>query len=515
MFLGNDVYESITFMDWVGTLSTSFISFYFIAFVLLLLFLYYIVPRKVRWTILLTGSMIFYSLAGWKVLWMVLCTTLIVYCCALCIEVAPKRQKKVFLFTGVFILLGMLVFCKLYGLCDMGFSFVVPLGISYYTFSAISYMADVYYGKDQAETNYFKILLFVLFFPKILQGPISRHSYLGRQLTEGNRASFRDFVYGFQLVIYGYFKKLVIADRIGIFTTSVIQNQASMGGSVIGLTLGLAAIQLYSDFSGCMDIASGISEMFGIRLEQNFDHPFFSRSAAEFWRRWHVTLGSWFKDYVYMPIVSSKLMMKLVSLIGKRFGRKAGRNVMTIIPLATVWLLTGLWHGTGWNYVIWGVYWGVLIISGTVFARQYRKAVDKCHIDTSSGGWHLFQMVRTFLLFCFSRAITIPGDLKTTWEWIVKLFMDVRPWQLFDGTLYGQGLTWKEYWLMQVFILALFLISMWQEKAKTRGSSVRVDVNGKNVILASVGSAAAIVFILVFGIYGSGSGTSGFAYMQF
>ncbi len=518
MLFSGEIYESVSLKDWIDTLSPSFISIYFLIFVAILLMVYYIIPQRVRWTVLLAGSLLFYGLVCFEALPILVLSVGIVYLVGICIDVTPrefKKKRRVFVMIGIAVLLAMLIYCKLYGFFEPDYPFVIPLGISYYTFSAISYLIDINRGKDSAEYNYFKLLLFLSFFPKILQGPISRHNFLGKQFVTESRLSYKKFVYGFQLAIYGYFKKMAIADRVSIFTSSIIENHQSMGGAILLLMLLLAAVQLYCDFSGCVDIASGISYMFGIEIERNFNHPFFSKSAAEFWRRWHITLGTWFKDYVYMPIVTSKWMMKIVSKGGQKFGKSFGKNIMVIIPLLIVWILTGLWHGTGLNYVVWGIYWGIIIITSTLLAKQYKLIVQKCKIDVSSKKWQLFQMIRTFLLFCIGRLISVPGDLKISWQWITKIITDIRPWQLFDGTIYNQGLDWREYVLMWLFIAVLLGISCIQEVLWKRNTSIREVLMSQNMVLACLINVVAILIILVYGVYGPGYDSSGFIYMNY
>lgn len=512
MFTDNP-YEVFQFSEWWDTLSTSFVSFYFIAFVFLLVLLYYLFPRRQRWLVLLAGSILFYSIEGFQPLITVLLYCIVVYLAGLTLEMLDKEKRKrrrLVLFTGVLTLLTVLIFTKCYSLFEWKFRYIVPLGISYYTFSAVAYMADVYWGKEKAEKNFLKLALFLLFFPKILQGPISKHKDLAPRLSEGHAFCYRDFCFGMQLAIWGYFKKIVIADRIAIFTSSVFADDTSFGGAVLIVSFLLAAVQLYCDFSGCMDIASGVSQMFGIKLDKNFDHPFFAKSAGEFWRRWHITLGVWFKDYVYMPLVISPRLIRLSGKIGKRCGRRLGKAVLTVVPLSIVWILTGLWHGTGIGYLIWGVYWGTLIILTTVFAPEIKKLNKILHIDTDKQGWKNFQMTRTFILFCIGRMITIPGDLKVTESIFIRIFTDLRLWQFVDGTLYAQGLDWREFVLVLLTIGVLWFVSLQQ-----RNGSVREKIADWSLAARCIFYACSLIFVLVFGIYGPEYGTSTFVYMNY
>lgn len=509
----NNPYEAFPFAEWWDTLDTTFVSFYFIAFVFLLAAIYYLMPRRSRWWVLLAGSLAFYCIGGVRPLVTVLLSSGIVYLVSLILEMidrSKRNRRRLILFMGVCSLVGMLVFTKCYALFEWKFRYIVPLGISYYTFSAVGYMADVYWGKEKAEKNVLKLLLYLLFFPKILQGPITKYRSLAPQLEEGHRFVYRDFCFGMQLAVWGYFKKIVIADRIGIFTSTVFADPVPFGGAVLLLSVVLAAVQIYCDFSACMDIASGVSQMFGITLEKNFDHPFFAKSAAEFWRRWHITLGVWFKDYIYMPLVISPRLIKVSGKVGKKFGRRAGKSVLTVVPLVVVWTLTGLWHGTGAPYVAWGIYWGMLIILSTVFEPEIRKVTKAFHIDTDRQGWKNFQMVRTFGLFCIGRIITIPGDLKVSADILRKICTEPKLWQLVDNTLYAQGLDWKEFVLMLLVIAVLWFVEVQQQKG-----GVRERIADWNMVVRCTFYACSVILVLLIGIYGPGIETGNFAYMQY
>lgn len=388
----------------------SIVSLKFIGFLCILLVLYYIVPLKVRWCVLLIGSLYFYLEAGKKAFLFIIVTSLLSFGAGLVIKRIYSKQEEYlkshemerdekrefqrknklrckYICIGIsLILISMLIYTKsgniewirnilffVTGNNPYIMNIFALLGISYYTFSAIAYIADVYWKKENAETNYFAYLLFLIYFPKILQGPISRHKNIGRQLVEGHRFDYKKVCFGAQLMMWGYFKKMVIADRLLIIVNEVFGNYQKYPGSILVVGTIFAALQLYCDFSGCMDIIGGASELFGIELEKNFNHPFFSKSAAEFWRRWHITLGTWFKDYIYMPLVVSPRMMKLTQKVGKAFGKRAGKSIMVIVPSSIVWLLTGLWHGTGIPYIVWGIYWGILIIFSTVFEPEIRS----------------------------------------------------------------------------------------------------------------------------------------------
>lgn len=392
----------------------TFTSLSFIIFVIILAVLYYILPKRFQWILLLSASLIFYISSGWQAVPFILVTSLTIYFVTckmdsiytiLAQDIAAEgitkdekqnlqRRAKVkckrYVVLAVVVLLCMLGYVKFTNkigafmsdfmllIKGVGTEFtpwelIIPLGISYYTFSSIGYLLDVYWRKDKCERNYFKVLLYMIYFPQIVEGPIARHKFLAPQFTEEKNFNYSRVCFGIQLMTWGYFKKMVIADRAAIIVNTIMGNLEKYQGFYIVIALTLGVVQLYTDFSGCMDIARGVSEVLGIQLEKNFDRPFFSSSVAEFWRRWHITLGVWFKDYVYMPVATSRWMMKINTKVKKNRGVNAYKLVSAALPLMIVWLLTGLWHGTGWNYVVWGIYYGTLIILGMVFEGKFKR----------------------------------------------------------------------------------------------------------------------------------------------
>lgn len=509
----------------------SFTSFFFYIFAVIAILLYFLIQKK-QWVFLLIISLAFFASWGIEKVPFVLASAWIAWIAGSLIglkhnriEVEQNEHKtmamkycRFVMLLAVALLLAMLSYVKVGTLLvkslslDNKVSIIVPIGISYYTFSLIGYVLDCYWRKEQYEKNYFKLLLFACYFPKVLQGPIVKYRDLGPQLVAEHHFDYKNLCYGLQLMLWGYFKKLVIADRLAIFVNTVYGDYQHKSGSMLLVATIFGAFQLYCDFSGCMDIAAGFSEIIGIKLHRNFNHPFFSESAAEFWRRWHITLGVWFKDYVYMPICVAPWMIKLMGKVRKRFGMSAAKNVSTVIALSIVWLLTGLWHGTGLNYIVWGIYWGALIILSMLLGPWLGKVCNKLHIDIDSREWHLFRKVRTFCLFVISRFMTIPGDFGVTLQVWKKIFsIKFYPWELVDGTIYEMGLNRPNFIVAILFLVLLFLVSRYEEK----NGSAR-DWIAKRQIVARWAIYYGMIFtILIFGIYGPGYNASDFVYMQF
>lgn len=509
----------------------SFIDYIFIPFLFLSINLYFCVPLKWRWFLLLINSLVFYCSWGILLLPFVAGAVLLSWGTALLIErkylqldqdlkvgigtdkaeqnkqkQKVKKQCKYLVWIAVSILIVMLAASKMHWI-----SIGVPLGISYYTMSLIGYMADVYWRKEKAEHNYFSLLLFAVYFPKILEGPISKHRLLAAQLKEGHRFDYQRFCFGLQRILWGYFKKLVIADRLNILVSAVFSDYENYHGAVFLVAAIFGAFQLYCDFSGCMDIALGTSEIFGISMEENFNRPFFSRSAAEFWRRWHITLGAWFKDYVYMPLVISPALMKISGKIRKKAGKRAGKAFITIVPLMTVWILTGVWHGTGWNYVVWGLYWGSIIICSTVFEPELSRIPELLHLDKEKKGYQRMQMIRTFFLFVGSRLLTLPANLQITWCIFRKIVKKIAPWELLDGTLYTLGLERPEFIFVVMALLALLYISRQEEM----GVSFRKKIAEFPIWCRWSVYYGALIIVIIFGVYGAGYSAGAFVYMNY
>lgn len=509
----------------------SFVDYIFIPFMFLAVILYFQVPMKWRWVMLLAVSLVFYCSWGIALLPFVTCAVLLAWAASLWMErqynhldeqlkagiwsdraeQGRQRQKvknrcKYVLWLTAAILVAILAASKMHWI-----SIGVPLGISYYTMSLIGYMADVYWRKEKAEHNYFSLLLFAVYFPKILEGPISKHRLVAEQLREGHAFDYQRFCFGLQRVLWGYFKKLAIADRLNILVSTVFTDYESYHGAAFVVAAVFGAFQLYCDFSGCMDIALGISEVFGITIEENFNRPFFSKTAAEFWRRWHITLGVWFKDYIYMPLVISPRLIRGSGKIRKKCGKRAGKAFVTVIPLLTVWILTGVWHGTGWNYVAWGLYWGGIIIVSTVFEPELLKLTRLLRIDTKTRGWQLFQTVRTFCLFVGSRLLTIPTDLNITWYVLRRIFKKFAPWELVDGTLYTLGLERPDFIFAILALVLLFYVS----KKEEEGFSFRERIAKLPLVCRWIVYYGAILAVLIFGVYGAGYNAAAFVYMNY
>ena len=387
----------------------------------------------------------------------------------------------------------------------MALDLIVPLGLSFYTFQTMGYVADVYWKKTDAQKNFFKMLLFVSFFPQITQGPISNYSYLSEQLFATHPFKYKNLSRGFQRLVWGFAKKIILADLLAPYVADVFENYANYTGITVLCGAFFYSIQIYADFSGYMDIVCGLCEMLDIRLSENFDRPYFSKSIAEYWRRWHITLGDWFKTYIYYPIAVSKWNQKIGKLSQKRFGKHIGQTIPASIALVAVWLTTGLWHGASWGYIAWGGVNGIFIIFSLWMEPVYELCKKKLRIPQSSWYWRAFQTVRTFFLVTLIKVLPEVGTLSDGIGLWKKIFTDFEIPKTF-----AEFLPFAEIKELNVIIIAtviLFISSLIQRKQPIRDWFAGIRAPFRYIILA--------LLVLVTLYYGCSGSAGGFLYAQF
>lgn len=539
-----------------------FTSYAFIGFLFLLVALYYVLPKKAQWPLLLLGSYVFYYFAGWKFLFYILAVTLITYVAGLLIsrnkksadarfsemkeldksgsaspEDVGKEARKKFkeneksrrrriMAIGITLALLILAVVKytnftIYNINGILSAFhapkrinfltiALPTGISFYTFQAVSYVIDVYRDRHEAQTNFFKYALFVSFFPQLVQGPISRYGDLSKELYSPHSFSGRTVERGFQRVLWGYFKKLVIADRILPAVNTMIDTPENFKGAYVFLVMMFYALELYADFTGGIDITIGIAEMLGIPVKENFERPFFSKNIAEYWRRWHITMGTWFTDYIFYPISVSGPMLKLSKWSRKHLGEKVGKRLPVYLASFIVWFTTGIWHGASWNFIVWGLGNFVVIMISQELEPLYRKFHKKVNTDGSTV-YKTFQVGRTILIMSALRLFdcyrNVPltfkmfGTMFTTWNWNT----------LGNGTLLQLGISRADYVILAIGTILLIVVSMFARSGSVRDKlEKKLPMPGRWILFTVL-----LLLILVFGAYGQGYDASQFIYNQF
>ena len=398
---------SVFSLEFVLFLSIAFVVYY-LASLVNKLSKKTIIPQ---WIILLIASLVFYGLNNWLYLAFLGGSAVVSYIAAmLCNE--KKTVGKVATIVAIVVNVGALATLKycnffidsvnsIFHANWLTQNFIIPLGISFYTFSLISYNVDSYKNGSALEKNPFKFLLFVSYFPKLLQGPISSYDKLKEDgLFENHSFLDNDYLNSFFRIAIGLIKKIAIANVIGLFVDSVYANLGQVYGLYLFVTMIFYAIQLFCDFSGFMDICIGVSGLFGIKLEENFKAPYLSTSIKEFWRRWHITLGTWLKKYIYIPLGGNRVSI-----------------LRWIINILIVWLVSGIWHGANWTFVLWGLYHGVLLVIGGLIAKANKEEKKEPNKVKTC-----LKTCLTFLLVCIGwvlfRSSSIQEAARFMWHMI-------------------------------------------------------------------------------------------------
>lgn len=487
----------------------NYASIEFLLFVLVLVLIYYIFPKKHRYIVLLIGSLIFYYLFSGKYIIFILLSSVITYFSGKLIE-KYNDKRKLILTLSILLNLSFLLVLKynnffgdifrVVGINIPYKKFILPIGISYYTLETISYLTDIYRKRMKAETNYLKVLLFLVYFPQIVEGPIANYSRLSKTLFNTEKFNYDNFVSSFVLIAWGFIKKLVIADRAGIFVSKVFEN--NYGGILLIVGILLYTLQIYADFSGCIDIVSGVSELFGVKLDENFKRPFFSKSIQEFWRRWHITLGTWLKEYIFYPISLSKLNMKLNLKLRKMKSKYISRFIITAFPLFFVWFFNGMWHGASFKYVVYGLYYYVLMMIGILLEPVFKKIISIFKINTEVWSYKFFQALRTILIVCFGMFLFRVDSFKQ---------MGLMIHSNASTSLFSLGLKKADFALLMVGILVMLVVGVMQEF----NINIRKELQKQNLLFKWLIYYIIIFSIIIFGIYGKGYDAASFIYGGF
>lgn len=456
----------------------SFVSVYFLAFTAAATAGYFLIPKRFQWIWLLLCSYFYYLAAGPGYLFFLIYSTVITYFGGLYAESGKKGAVPLVLALDF----GMLAAVKytnfmignlngIFGTNLEEFRLLLPLGISFYTFQSAGYLLDVSWKRCRAERNFFRFALFISFFPQILQGPIGRYSTLAHQLFEHHSFDIRRAEKGLMRIAWGYFKKMVIADNAALYVNLIFDQYDRLPGyGILGVLMYSA--QLYADFSGGIDIVIGISEILGITMDENFRQPFFSVSITDFWHRWHITLGTWMKDYVFYPVSLSGWMGRFGKFCRKRMGKDIGRALPICVANLIVFLVVGIWHGPAWHYIVYGLFNGLIIAFSGLMAKPYRLLKKKAGIRDTDSAFRVFQMVRTFLLVNLSWYFDRSGSLHQAFVMIKDSIVKFR----FSFRVLDSVSNWADSSAVIFFCITggcavVFFISLLREK--------KIDVRGE------------------------------------
>ena len=522
------------------------ISLQYAIFVVALVILYYIIPTRFRWVVLLIGSLFYYVYVCKFYVGFILFTIVSTYAIARIIESQLNKQtatvkahkedwdratrkaykakgrkiRALWLVVGLVLNFGILAFLK-YIPYSEELGLLLPLGISFYTFQSMGYLIDVYREKTLAEKNIAKFALFVSFFPQIIQGPIAVYDDLAKQLYEGNRFNIENVKRGLLLMLWGAMKKLIIADRALALVNLVTKDSDSFSGSYVLFAVILYALQLYADFSGGIDIIRGVAELFGITMAENFRRPYFSRSLTEYWHRWHITLGNWCRNYIFYPLSISKKFLNF----GKWLKPKFGKHIAKVFPGCVASLLTfiviGVWHGSNLKYLYFGLWNGIVIMLAELFKPINEKIATKVFGEAKDGFRGVPALILsvfwTFILVLIGYYFDVAQNATDAFTMIFRSVTDFHitdfAWSSFSGLLESGGLGIYDFYILIISTILLFIVSFYKEKAKCEDLRVKIlsFTFGKKLAVVSLG----LIMLIMFGYYGTGISPAEFVYMQF
>lgn len=507
---------------------------------------YQVAPRRARWAVLLLASYAFFWYISRQLIFFVLVSTLSIWTCGLALDRlivqraqalrapgadrrAVKRRyqhrMRLVLAAGIVFNAGVLFVFKYLGFADrlieplagmLGYhghvvpssliDLAAPIGISFYTLQAISYLVDVYRQSISADYNLARVALFLSFFPQIMEGPICRYGQTAQALWAGHPVTSANVIAGSERIAWGLAKKLIVADRVNSLVKTVFSNYEAYDGGIIALAAVLYVIQLYCDFSGTMDFVVGAGRMFGVRMPENFQQPFFSRTGSEFWQRWHITLGTWFRDYVFYPLSLSGPIKHLTSAMRHRLGNRMGPLVASGVALAAVWLGNGLWHGAGGQYVLFGLFWFVVIWTGGLIEPFAQQAGERFSINRESRAYHAFQHARTLLIACCGELIFRAEGGRAALGMLGRLATTFSPVSLVDGSALTLGMDAADFACVAIAVVALFAVDLMRETGGgIAGGAVAhiVSWTRRPAVRWSL-TCALVLIVIVFGAYGVG-----------
>ena len=523
----------------------AFTSLKFALFVAIVILVYFIFPnKKYQWTVLLVASYVFYFFASIKLAVFMVFTTLTTWYAGVIMgrntslmkatvkehkEDWSKEEKKAYkasinnknkLFVALTLIMNFgVLFCLKY--CNF-MSIALPLGISFYTFQAMGYIVDVYRGDVEPEQNAARFALFVSFFPQLVQGPISPYSQLAHQLYEPHKPEYKRFKFGLELILWGIVKKFIIADRaynIIVEIQDAAASQDCFDGTIATMIVILYAIQLYADFSAGIDIARGVAQILGIDMIQNFRQPYFSISLTDYWNRWHISLGAWMRTYIFYPLALSKAASNITSNIkSSKFGQsKAGQHIGNVLPGALasliVFLVVGIWHGSEWKYIWFGL-WNGLVIMIAILIKPIMDWLNvKLHIKVDSFAHRLFRIFRTLILVCIGYVFDVAETGAIAFNWLGQIFTNQHLGAGARFVMSLHGSTILNGFFIFCSVILLLVVGILREKQPN--VPLRERINKKSTLFQWVLLFVTIMAVIILGVYGPGFNPQEFMYMQF
>ena len=494
---------------------------YFIAFLPAVIMLYQLCPQKFRKYVLLVANYaFFYTWSKFFLVYQVI-TMVITYVSAKIIDhTTNKKTKKFILFAAIVINLGVLVILKytnflgenIFAIFHQRFTtvhFITPIGISYYTLQMISYLIDTSSGKIHSDHSIVDFAVYASFFPTLIQGPITRFTEIKDSILTCNPITYQNLKFGSQRILFGLMKKMIIADRLDPAVSKIFTSYTQDGlFSLIGAVL--CTIQLYMDFSGIVDICLGSAEIFGIKLPENFRQPFFAENASDFWRRWHITLGSFLRDYVFYPVSLAKPIRRLSKFFAKYFGKAAGKFIGPFIALFAVWFLNGLWHGPYWSYIFYGLYYFCFMVLEILLKKPVDDFLKKHQIDNNHTGLRIFRFVKLLIIVIIGELFFRAKTLAVGWTMFSSIFTNFNL-STFKDTLPFLRLDVADWIIVLIGIVVIFLVDFYKEFH----GSIRNTIEQKPTWMRWSIIYTCIFALLIFGAYGPGYDIVAMIYAEF
>lgn len=510
---------------------------YLLLFLPLALLTYQIVPRKMRWKVLLIFSYLFYYINSRKLIVFIIGTTLLTYSAGIWLawlkgkrrleleqegkeqrqEIKRKSQRKqrFVLVGGILILLGVLGYLKYYnffvqnlnyffaGDGGMGFqmkALLLPLGISFYTLQAIGYMADVYWERIPAEPHIGKLALFMSFFPQVMEGPICQFSDTAKSLWKCEPLRADNLTGGAMRILWGLFKKMIIADRLNMLVKVVFGHYQNFSGMIVAAAAVAYTVQLYMEFSGAMDMIIGSGRLFGVNLPENFRQPFASQNAAEFWRRWHMTLGAWLKGYVFYPMSVSKVVKSWNCFGKKHLNKYVTKLGMSALALFPVWLCNGVWHGPRWSYIFYGMYFFVILLAEAALEPPVTWIRKKWGIEDTTLWWKTLRIGKTWIIIFTGELFFRADGFLAGLSMFTSMFRDFRVQALWDGTFLTFGLGKADYLAIFTACILVGIVGIIRER------NIAIIPKIQRMCLPARWAVyyCLILAVIIFGAYGAG-----------
>lgn len=489
----------------------SFNSIHFLCFFPIVVLIYFLIPQKIKYIWLLVASYYFYMSWNPRYAILIALSTFITYLSGILIEKAQGiGMKKLWVALSFISNLSILFYFKYFDFflenlnrvvsrfgvqtINNPFDVLLPVGISFYTFQALSYSMDVYRSEIKAEKNILKYALFVSFFPQLVAGPIERSKNLISQISQPHYFDIKRVQRGLALMLWGFFMKIVLADRLAVIVDTVFDNYQVYGGFYIIIAIVFFGFQIYCDFGSYSNIAIGAAEVMGFSLMKNFEQPYLATSATDFWRRWHISLTSWFRDYLYIP------------LGGNRKGK-----LRKYINILIVFSVSGLWHGASWSFVFWGMLNGIYQICEDLCKPVANKLNNFFKVDPRSFSCRVRQVIVSFVLVDFAWTFFRAPSIGVALHMLKSIPTALNPWIFFDGHLYDLGVDEKDFRVLIIGLIILLIADVLNEKK----IDVRAFLSEQEIWFRWIFYIIAILMVLIWGVYGPAYQTSDFIYFQF